>query len=154
MDLMVIVKWTTDYSDDTSKAPAIINSMLNMAMSGGQPSNPHETPLFGDKSSYDDQIALMNALMMTVMICIPLMLCVKPCYIQCCKNKHSQVSEEDEFQGGSYQTDDNNYKAAGSDGEKLKAVDDVYRLHDNIVRSYVDPNKVHGEDGMMEILIH
>ena len=35
MDLMVIVKWTTDYSDDTSKAPAIINAMLNMAMNGG-----------------------------------------------------------------------------------------------------------------------
>lgn len=35
MDLMVIIKWTTDFTDDTSKAPAIINSMLNMAMSGG-----------------------------------------------------------------------------------------------------------------------
>ena len=35
MDLMVIVKLTTDYSDDTSKAPAIINAMLNMAMNGG-----------------------------------------------------------------------------------------------------------------------
>lgn len=35
MDLMVIIKWTTDYSDDTSKAPAIINTMLNMAMNGG-----------------------------------------------------------------------------------------------------------------------
>lgn len=81
MDLMVIVKWTTDYSDDTSKAPAIINAMLNMAMNGGQPSAPHETPLFGDKSSYDDQIALMNMLMLTVVICVPLMLCVKPCYI-------------------------------------------------------------------------
>lgn len=54
MDLMVIMKWTTDYSEDTSKAPAIINTMLNMAMNGGQPSNPHESPLFGDKSSYDD----------------------------------------------------------------------------------------------------
>ena len=54
MDLMVIIKWTTDFTDDTSKAPAIINSMLNMAMNGGQPSNPYESPLFGDKSSYDD----------------------------------------------------------------------------------------------------
>merc|ERR1712156_226036 len=152
-DLMVIIKWTTDFTDDTSKAPAIINSMLNMAMSGGQPSNPHETPLFGDTSSYDDQIALMNLLMMIVMVCIPLMLCVKPCYLQCCKKK-SHVSPEEEFQGGSYAVDDNNYKAVSSEGEKLKAVDDVYRLHDNIVHSYVDPNKAHGDDGMMEILIH
>jgi len=35
MDLMVVIKWTTDYSSDTSKAPAIINTMLNMAMNGG-----------------------------------------------------------------------------------------------------------------------
>lgn len=35
MDLMVVKKWLTDYSADTSKAPAIINSMLNMAMNGG-----------------------------------------------------------------------------------------------------------------------
>jgi len=48
MDLMIFLKWTTDYSDDTSRAPAIINAMLNMAMNGGEPSNPHETPLFGD----------------------------------------------------------------------------------------------------------
>ena len=35
MDLMVIKKWLTDYSLDTSKAPAIINAMLSMAMNGG-----------------------------------------------------------------------------------------------------------------------
>jgi len=98
MDLMVIVKWTTDFTDDTSKAPAIINSMLNMAMSGGQPSNPHESPLFGDKSSYDDQIALMNILMLTVLVCVPLMLCVKPCYLLCCATKHgAAVDPEQEF---------------------------------------------------------
>lgn len=48
MDLMVVTKWLSDYSDDTSKAPAIINSMLNMAMNGGQPADPHQSPLFGD----------------------------------------------------------------------------------------------------------
>ena len=55
MDLMVIKKWLTDYSSDTSKAPAIINAMLNMAMNGGVPTAPNETPLFGDPSSYDTQ---------------------------------------------------------------------------------------------------
>ena len=83
MDLMVIKKWTTDYSDDTGKAPAIINAMLDMAMSGGVPSNPGETPLFGDTSSYADQTKLMNILMLVVLVCVPLMLCVKPCYLNC-----------------------------------------------------------------------
>lgn len=152
MDLMVIIKWTTDYSDDTSKAPAIINTMLNMAMNGGQPSAPHESPLFGDKSSYDDQIALMNTLMLIVMICIPLMLCVKPCYIQCCKSKSSShVDHEDEFE--QVVTSEDNFVKV-EDGQKLKASEDGFRLHDNIVASYTDPNKKHEEDTFMEIMIH
>ena len=151
MDLMVILKWTTDYSDDTSKAPAIINTMLNMAMNGGQPSNPHESPIFGDKSSYDDQIALMNMLMMIVMICIPLMLCVKPCYIQCCSGKHGkQVEHEDEFE--KVVSEDNFVKV--EEGQKLKASEDGFRLHDNIVASFVDPNKSHDDETFLEIMIH
>ena len=154
MDLMVIVKWTTDYSDDTSKAPAIINAMLNMAMNGGQPSAPHETPLFGDKSSYDGQIALMNALMLIVVICIPLMLCVKPCYIQFCKKK-SHVGVDDEFvAGGDYATHEDNFVEANKAGSLLKAKDDAFNVHDNIVHSYVDANKGHEEDSFLEIMIH
>lgn len=154
MDLMVIKKWMTDYSADTSKAPAIINAMLNMAMNGGQPSAPHETPLFGDTSSYDDQIKLMNNLMMIVLICVPLMLCVKPCYLQFCAKKSKGADVEDEFVGGDYATHEDNFVEAAKAGEILKAKDDAFNLHDNIVHSYVDSNKVHGEDGFMEIMIH
>ena len=156
MDLMVVLKWTTDYSDDTSKAPAIINTMLNMAMNGGQPSNPHESPLFGDKTSYDDQIALMNLLMMIVLICVPLMLCVKPCYIQFCKSKPAKkgaVDPEDEFVGGDYAHGDD-FMQATTTGQKLSKANDAYNLHDNIVSSYVDINKHHAEDTFMEIMIH
>ena len=46
----------------------------------------------------------MNLLMMIVLICVPLMLCVKPCYLQFCKSKPSKkdVDQEDEFVGGDY----------------------------------------------------
>lgn len=160
MDLMVIVKWTTDYSDDTSRAPAIINAMLNMAMNGGQPSNPHEAPLFGDTSSYDDQIFLMNMLMLTVVVCVPLMLCVKPCYLQFCKSKSggkvSDIEKDGDFEtaGGDYATHEDNFMEATKVGNKLRAEDDAFRLHDNIVASYVDPNKHHADDSFMEIMIH
>lgn len=83
------------------------------------------------------------------------MLCVKPCYLQCCASGgHGKlVHPDDEFEKqGEYALSDNYVKA--SDGHKLKASEDVYRIHDNIVASYVDPSKNHGEDGFMEIMIH
>ena len=158
MDLMVVVKWTTDYSDDTSKAPAIINTMLNMAMNGGKPTNPHESPLFGDTSSYDDQTKLMNLLMLIVMLCIPLMLCVKPCYLQFCAKKdapHGAEVTPDEFEGGAYATHEDNFvDASKATGAALKASEDPFKLHKEIVASQVDPNKHHGEETFMEIMIH
>ena len=164
MDLMVIVKWTTDYSEDTSKAPAIINAMLNMAMNGGSPSNPHESPLFGDKSSYDDQIKLMNTLMLVVLICIPLMLCVKPCYLNCTMAKHADVDDEfvavkqqdTEDKPGEYATNEDDYRNASSaaNGNILTASNDAFNIKKEIISSYVDANAHHGDEGFMEIMIH
>lgn len=128
--------------------------MLNMAMNGGQPSNPHESPLFGDKSSYDDQIKLMNTLMLIVLICVPLMLCVKPCYLQFCAKKSHGKNVDDEFVGGDYATHEDNFIEATKGGVILKARDDAFNLHENIVHSYVDQNKMHAEDGFTEIMIH
>ena len=61
----------------------------------------------------------MNTLMLIVLLCVPLMLCVKPCYINCTMNK--KVDHEDEFhrvnsdetpRGGDYATHDDNFVEA------------------------------------------
>lgn len=95
MDLMVIKKWLTDYTGRTYAAPAIINSMLNMAMNGGQPSDINQDPLFG---THEQQTTLMNILMLIVLVCVPLMLCVKPCYIQCTSSSKEGSKVQDEFE--------------------------------------------------------
>lgn len=165
MDLMVVTKWLSDYSDDTSKAPAIINAMLNMAMNGGQPSAPNETPLFGDRSSYDGQIQLMNTLMLIVLICVPLMLCVKPCYINCTMKKTAVDEQDDEFvavkkvdnevtKGGDFATNEDDYRQIPTNSDIVNADDDPFNLRANIIDSYVDKNAHHGDDTFLEIMIH
>ena len=36
----------------------------------------------------------MQTLMLIVVICVPLMLCVKPIYLQCTKGSHAKTHEE------------------------------------------------------------
>jgi vacuolar-type H+-ATPase subunit I/STV1 len=102
----------------------------------------------------------MNTLMLIVVVCIPLMLCVKPCYLQhCAKKAHHKVVEDDDFvQGGEYATHDvitgDNFVEAPMTGEILKASGDAFNLHDNIVNSFVDASKMHADESFMEIMIH
>lgn len=43
MDIMIILKWTINYTDDTSKAPSIISMLINMPLKSG---DPGENPLY------------------------------------------------------------------------------------------------------------
>lgn len=47
MDLLIIVKWCTDYSGHEHEAPSVITSMIEMALNGGATS-PGFTPILGD----------------------------------------------------------------------------------------------------------
>jgi len=40
MDALIIVKWLTDYSADTSRAPSIVTVMIEMFLNFGTPQNP------------------------------------------------------------------------------------------------------------------
>jgi hypothetical protein len=46
MDLLIIVKWCTDYSGREHEAPSVITTMIEMALNGGSPS-PGFTPILG-----------------------------------------------------------------------------------------------------------
>jgi len=78
MCLMIYIKWGTDWSDDTSKAPSIISQLLliflNMGSTG--PDN-FKTPLFHREDYHFQETFQFNALIIS-MICIPVMLLVKP----------------------------------------------------------------------------
>lgn len=84
MDLLVIVKWLTDYSGNEGRAPGIITMMTNLAMSMGAVA-PGVDPVIGSVSF---QQHLSCTLLLIGVICVPLMLCVKPIYEY---KKHSHL---------------------------------------------------------------
>lgn len=46
MDIMIIVKWCTDWLSMTDKAPSIITTLIDMVLKIGAP--PPDTPLWGN----------------------------------------------------------------------------------------------------------
>ena len=78
MCLMIYIKWGTDWSDDTSKAPSIISQLLMIFLNMGStgPDN-FKTPLFHREDYHFQEAFQFNALIIS-MICIPVMLLVKP----------------------------------------------------------------------------
>jgi V-type H+-transporting ATPase subunit a len=150
MDFLVVAKWNTDYTADTNAAPGIIILMLDMAFMASEPSEPGFAPILG---TIDEQYKIMHILMMTVVICIPLMLCIKPIYLLGFKKSStSEVDEGDLAHGGFATGDDDFVAAAVGEGKVLKVSDDPFRLSDNVKASYAIDS--HGEDGAVEILIH
>ena len=78
MCLMIYIKWGTDWSDDPSKAPSIISQLLMIFLNMGStgPDN-FKTPLFHREDYHFQESFQFNALIISV-ICIPVMLLVKP----------------------------------------------------------------------------
>lgn len=76
MDVLIIVKWLTTWSaypDKRNDAPAIIPSMINNFLNGGTQ----------DKYIFDAsaQRTISQVFLIIAFITVPVMLCVKPCYI-------------------------------------------------------------------------
>lgn len=85
MDLMIIMKWLTDYTGREYAAPSIITQMINMFLKGGEVTGD---PLF---KSAELQVAIQNWLLCIALVCVPLMLFVKPLYLNWRDTKHEEV---------------------------------------------------------------
>lgn len=48
MDVLIILKWLTNYQGRESEAPSIISMMINMGLSGGK-MTPGQSPLIGSE---------------------------------------------------------------------------------------------------------
>jgi V-type H+-transporting ATPase subunit a len=98
MILMIYIKWGTDWSEDTSKAPSIITQLLmiflNMGSTGPE---DNKTPLFHRNDySYQEKFQY-NALIISV-ICIPIMLLIKPIieYFKLSNDKNENINNNEE----------------------------------------------------------
>lgn len=94
MDLMIIQKWLTNYPEmgETSRAPAIINVMINLFLNGGEIADPaKEIPII-EHQTFWSKLFLFLAL-----ICPPWMLFVKPLLL---RREHEEKQKQREKQGG------------------------------------------------------
>lgn len=71
MNLLIIVKWCTTYTD-TSQAPSIITTMIDMFLGMGA---VEETPLLWSRTT---QEVIQILILLTAFVCVPTMLLVKP----------------------------------------------------------------------------
>ena len=152
MDFLIVLKWLTDLSDNTAAAPSIITMTIDMAMTFGEPTVAAWEPLIQPQAK---QTKVMQICMMIVAVCVPLMLCVKPCFVVCTGANHPKVEEEDEIVGGDYAISDN-YQRASLLEEKpnqlLTKKDDAFNVRENLIPSLgIEPERHHEA---IEIFIH
>ena len=99
MIIMIYIKWGTDWSDDPSKAPSIITQLLMLFLNMGSTGpKDNKTPLFC-REDYSVQENFQFYALIISIICIPIMLLVKPMleYFKYPKNEiHNNHNEEEE----------------------------------------------------------
>ncbi len=88
MIILIYIKWLTDYSLDTSKAPSIITILMNLALKFG---SVDDKPVWGSelREEFVNRIFFMISI-----LCIPVMLLFKPLII-IYENKKKEKEEEE-----------------------------------------------------------
>lgn len=77
MDLLIVVKWLTNFEAmENARPPSVITAMINMCLGFGEQKDARtaETELL------PHQPLIMKCCLITALICVPLMLYVKPIY--------------------------------------------------------------------------
>ena len=98
MDVLIIAKWLypmNPYSMNTemftriNQAPSVITVMINNFLAGG-----NQEFIVGDPSTnvffFKGQKQISEMLIVIVFICVPIMLCTKPCVMMWCKKPHEE----------------------------------------------------------------
>lgn len=97
--VMIYIKWATDWSEDTSKAPSIINQLLMLFLNVGSTGPEGEKlPLF-NRDDYHYQENLQYYFLIISVICIPVMLLVKPIILSIKMNNAQEDNNENNEKG-------------------------------------------------------
>ena len=97
--IMIFIKWGTDWSADTSKAPSLISQLLMIFLNMGSVGpDGNKTPLY-NKDNYSFQENLQYYILIICVICVPIMWLPKP-FIQVfqkSKEPHEEGKHEEGF---------------------------------------------------------
>jgi len=148
MDYLIIVKWLTNW--EPSLAPSIVTTMIGMFLGLGA-AQPGVEPVIYKDGSPDQQLQtlVMQILLALIVLSIPLMLCVKPCYQS---SQHSAKVEESVSPDSEFINDDNfNSMDASNKTSDSVHEKDIFNLKENIKACY---GAEHGSHSFMELFIH
>jgi V-type H+-transporting ATPase subunit a len=87
MDLLIICKWSTDFTGREYEAPAVITTMIDMALNGGAIAPGTKGIIISDGFQQGFSVACL----LIVLICIPWMLFPKPLYLDKMNKKHAAL---------------------------------------------------------------
>lgn len=103
MNVMIFIKWATDWSYNLNKAPSIIALMMNIFLKLGSVGNK---PLWGGKNENGDYVQeKFHMIILIICVClIPIMLLPKPIILYCKNSRKerplisiSQIELDDKF---------------------------------------------------------
>lgn len=127
MDLMIIMKWLTNWNETPEMnmlSPSIITAMITMCIQVGN-NTSRELSIVGD---WETQTMVMQIMLLVVVVCAPTMLLAKPIIYGCClKQAHHEDEAEDEITKGN----DDDYTRAEShqnaSGKGAKVQEDEFK---------------------------
>ncbi len=94
MDMLIIFKWLSDFTNNENKAPSIISTMIGMALDGGN-LPPGQSAVIGSDSF---QQGLSIFCLLTALVCVPWMLVPKPLIID--KQMREQHAKQLHYEAG------------------------------------------------------
>lgn len=142
MDYLIVVKWLTPW--DPAQAPSIVTTMIGMFLGLGA-AQPNIEPVM---KTQELQTSVMHILLLFIVLSIPLMLCVKPCYQASQSNAHKSVHVNEEFSN----VNDDNFNSMTADKSSDSVMQqDVFNLKENIKACYGTDI---GSHGFGELFIH
>ena len=92
MDMMIIAKWTTDFTGREHEAPSIISNMIDMALNGGAIA-PGTAAVIGSAGT---QQCFSILFLLIALICVPTMLFPKPFIIKAEMERHALQAHHDD----------------------------------------------------------
>ena len=88
MDLLIVVKWLTNWEGQEGFSPSIITVMINMFLDQGKVDETIALPIIGSSST---QQTICIVLLLISLVWVPTMLLVKPIYLNWKGHKHHHI---------------------------------------------------------------
>jgi V-type H+-transporting ATPase subunit a len=95
MNILIIAKWLTNWENE-HRAPGIISVMINMFLGFGKVDDNPEDGVDAIIGGPSTQQAISIILLVTALICVPVMLLVKPLYLRTKMSGHAHVGRGDD----------------------------------------------------------